>query len=121
MESALSLILFAMAAVCSALMDKTETVISFNSSVFRKLDKGFWCKPVSADQRQLLKGTKYRADAWHLAKSCMVILVGLAVIFYHPVITWFTWTLLNRMADLVLLGMAWNIPFNLFYNHVFKR
>lgn len=99
--------LIAIAAFFNAVMDKTETIISFNSSVFKNLDGEFWCK-VNSASRPFILGTEYRADAWHLSKSLMIIFMALAIVFYTPVFNW--------LIDFILVGASWNLVFNLCYN-----
>lgn len=91
-------------------MDRVENDIQFNQSIFKRLKKGFWCKTESAS-RPFIRFTKYRPDAWHLAKSLMVIFICLAIIFYKP---------LFPIIDFCIFGICWNIFFNLGYNKIFK-
>ena len=42
-------------------------------------------------------------DAWHFAKSAMIILFALAVIFYSPVFNWW--------IDFLIMGVIWNFTF----------
>lgn len=91
-------------------MDKTETIISFNNSIFKNLNGDFWCK-VNSSERPFIWGTKYRVDAWHLSKSLMIIFMALAIVIYTPVFNW--------LIDFILVGAVWNIVFNLCYNKLF--
>lgn len=99
-----------LAAICNALMDKIETIISFNTSIFRGLNKGFWCKVNSANTT-FIPLTHYKVDAWHLSKSAMIIFWALAIIYYKPFIP---------ILDFLVIGSVWNLTFNTFYNHIFK-
>ena len=103
-------IFFALAAVCNAVMDRIENSIQFNQSVFNRLNPEFWCKTISAHSVKFIPFTKYRLDAWHLFKSLMIIFIVLAIIFYNPFI---------YVLDFVILGIIWNLVFNIFYNKVF--
>ena len=94
------IILLAFAALFNSIMDKCETVISFNSSVFKKFNPSFWCKAISAN-KPLLKFTHYRVDAWHLSKSMMVICVCAAMS--------------DNVYQFVILGIVWNVIFNTLY------
>lgn len=40
-------ILFAIAAICNAFMDRTEVPAKFDKSIFRKLKRSFWSKEES--------------------------------------------------------------------------
>jgi hypothetical protein len=53
----------AFAAFCSALMDKVETKIQFDNSIFHDKNTLYWSKVHSADHNGFVKGTKYRWDA----------------------------------------------------------
>lgn len=107
----LTYIFIALAAACNALMDKVETTISFNTSIFKRLNIAFWCKAISAHNVKFIPFTKYRADAWHLSKSTMIIFWCLAIIFYHTFIP---------VIDFIVMGIVYNLTFNLFYNYIFK-
>lgn len=104
----LTYIFIALAAVCNAFMDKVENE-NFYQSVFKHLNPQFWYKRVSWQYAKKLFG--YKFDAWHLAKSAMIVFWALAVVFYHPFIP---------IIDFVVIGIIHNIIFNLFYNHIFK-
>lgn len=107
----ISPILILFAAVFNSIMDKTETIISFNNSVFRNLNQSFWCK-VNSSEKPFFTFTKYRISGWHLAKSLMIILFALAIVLYQPIFNW--------CIDFLIVGMIWNITFNLCYNKLFK-
>jgi len=107
----LTYIFIALAAICNALMDKVETTISFKDSRFKNKKVAFWCKPISAHNVKFIPFTKYRPDAWHLAKSTMIVLWCLAIVFYHSFIP---------VIDFVVMGIVYNLVFNIFYNHIFK-
>ena len=102
----IKIILIFFASVFNSIMDKTETIISFNSSVFKKLNPNFWCKPLSANT-PLLKFTHYRIDAWHLSKSLMVICICAAMS--------------STIWEFIIYGIIWNLVFNLMYNHSLKK
>ena len=107
----LTYIFISLAAICSALMDKAENSIQFQKSVFRKFKPDFWCKTISAHAIKFIPFTKYRPDAWHLAKSAMIIFWCLASIFYHSFIP---------VIDFIVMGVVYNATFNIFYNRLFK-
>lgn len=54
----------------------------------------------------------WKADAWHIAKSLMIISLAFGAVFYKPIF--------GRVFDVVLFGAAWIFPFTLFYEKIFK-
>lgn len=102
-----------LAAACNALMDSVEYETAFEKSIFSKLNPKWWCKSISWEYVKFLPLTKYRPDAWHLAKSSMVVFIVLAIVVAAPVS--------HPLPHFVLLGLIWNMSFNLFYNHIFRK
>lgn len=124
MAELLSIICFICAAICSAIMDKTETKISFNDSVFFKMKALYWSKVDSANSNAFIPSTKRRRDAWHDAKSGMIIFfaLGAVTICHFSIFQNNNFNIiLNKFFDLIIYAAAWNIPFNLFYNRIFKK
>jgi hypothetical protein len=111
---AVVVLLVILAAACNAVMDKTETLISYNASVFRKWNKKFWCKPYAAHNVDFLPFTSYRPDAWHLAKSAMIVLL-LSTLLVAKYASPSTLNALEFILSLALLGVIWNWTFNFFY------
>lgn len=112
-EGLWAFILVAIAAAFNAVMDRTETKIAFQSSIFSRLDLRFWLKSVSAHNIKFLPKTKYRPDAWHLAKSCMIVSLLAASVTYEPVSWWW--------LDFLLLGCVWNATFSVFYHRILTK
>lgn len=90
----------------SAVMDKTKDTIQKNSSIFK--NKGdFWDDSKPA---KMIPHTKYKTNAWHIAKSLM----GFSFLF---------WGIAFRSVEcnaytviyFIILGIT---SFNLFYNKV---
>ena len=120
----ISLILVMLAAICNAVID----VVSFHyaKSVFSKLNRQWWDPYVSWKNKYVnwdggkrtektIWGIKYPTaltDAWHFFKSTMLTLVILAIVLYKPFI--------NPFIDFVVIGIGWNVAFNLFYNRIFR-
>jgi hypothetical protein len=104
-------LLWALAAILNATMDRVENHVAFNRSVFSHLDKRFWCKEVSWKYAQIFFG--WKADAWHISKSLCIICAALVAIFFKSTGYWF--------VDLLMLGVCWNVAFNLFYHKVLYR
>lgn len=91
------------AAICNAIMDILENE-NFSSSVFRNLNPKWWYKRESWKYAKKIFGWKF--DGWHLFKSCMIIALMLAIVFYKPIIGW---------IDFILFGVLWNITFSFTY------
>lgn len=109
----ISAIFIFFAAFFNAVMDAVENE-NYSESIFRKLPQQFWYKRESWKYTRKIFG--YRPDAWHLSKSLMVICFAMAVIWFDlPVLKW-----QDIALYLVLIGIAWNGSFWLFYNVIFK-
>jgi hypothetical protein len=107
-----SFLLFALAAFFNSVMDRLETEISFNDSVFSKLNKDWWCKPISAHKVKFLPLTKYRPDGWHISKSLMIFCLAGSIAAYTPLFGW---------VDFIMLGVVWNLVFELFYANILRK
>jgi len=122
----LSYILIALSAICSAIADRVETTISFKVSSFRNKKVAFWCKPISAHNVGFIPFTKYRPDAWHLAKSGMIICFVSSAAFYHPFVENFlqpfidNYVIAGKILFIILGGTIYIQVFNLFYNKILK-
>lgn len=108
----ISLFLIFFAAIANAIMD--NLVHHYYKSIFNnsEFDPKFWNPDISWIREPLAR-TGYKLDAWHIFKSAMIVFMVLAVISYSPILGWF--------GDLCIYGLAWNLIFNLFYNHVLNR
>jgi len=110
MQHATIYILWFMAAVLNAVMDRTGDSVAFNKSIFNHLNPKFWSKEVSWQFANKLPFTKFKLDAWHIAKSLMVICLAASLLLDG--IKWW---------EFPILGIVWNVTFNTFYNHILKR
>jgi hypothetical protein len=101
------------AAFFNAVMDAVENENYFES-IFKKLPQQFWYKRESWKYAAKVFG--YKVDAWHLAKSCMLICFAGAVISFNlPVKKW------QDVAFYTAgFGIIWNVTFWLFYHVIFK-
>lgn len=93
----------ALAAFFNAVMDILENE-NFSSSVFRNRNPKWWYKRESWKWAKKVFGWKF--DAWHVAKSTMVILMAVAIVSYKPIIGWW---------DIFIVGAVWNGVFNVSY------
>lgn len=103
------ILFFAMAAFFNAIMDSIENE-HILSTIFSRLNENFWSKRDSWDKAIEIFG--YKIDAWHLAKSAMVICIAFSLLFYEPV--------LGFWKDLLIFGFVWNHTFNGFYTRLFS-
>jgi hypothetical protein len=102
----MTFILVAAAAMFNAAMDRLENE-NFSSSIFKNLDPKFWYKRESWKYAKKIGG--YKLDAWHLAKSCMIVCLLLAIVLFKGHWAWF-----------ISYGLLWNITFTIFYHEIFK-
>ncbi len=91
-----------------AVMDRVENRSAFDKSVFKNLTPKFWCKSESWKYVSFLPFTKYRPDAWHLAKTFSIGCYALGFGVPQEVYTW--WIVLSLKVALSVLS------FNFFYN-----
>lgn len=124
----LSQICNSIAAVCSAVMDKTETEIQYNDSIFAGKRPRYWSKVFSAKVNGFSRGTHRRSDAWHDAKSGMIIaymaygiLFVLAAQSLNAKYTTSNYLFMFIVAHLALFALINIKTFNLFYNTIFKK
>jgi len=108
----MAFILIILAAIANACMDRVETTIHFNNSVFSNLKASWWCKEQSW-QTKYIPFTHYKPDFWHLCKSVMICSL-LAIPFVHN-------TLFHPLIDYVIFGLLYNITFELFYSKILRK
>lgn len=109
----ISLILVFLAAFFNAVCDAVENE-NYYESVFKKLPVQFWYKRESWKYVKKIFG--YRPDAWHLAKTCMVVCFALGVVCFDlPVVKW-----QDVALYMIVFGIIWNVTFWLFYHVIFK-
>ena len=108
MQHATIYILWFMAAILNAVMDRTENSVAFNRSIFNHLDPKFWCKDISWQYAK--KTFAFKWDAWHMAKSGMIICIAASLLLDG--LKWW---------EFPIIGIVWNVTFNTFYNHILKR
>jgi hypothetical protein len=108
MQHATIYILWFLAAILNAVMDRTENLVAFNRSIFNHLDPKFWCKEISWQYAK--KIFSWKADCWHIAKSSMVICLAASLLLDGI-----------KLWEFPIFGIVWNVTFNTFYNHILKR
>jgi hypothetical protein len=115
----ISLSFVLIASFFNACMDSFENE-NYYESIFKSWDIKFWYKRESWKYAKKIFG--YHVDGWHLAKSLMIICVALAMYteqFSNQI--WHTnILLLNIGIDITIMGIIWNLGFNLFYHHIFR-
>jgi len=110
----LSIIFIILAAICNAVMDTLS--FHFSSSIFSKKKPNFWDPNISWRFAKKIGG--YKLDAWHLFKSSMIVFLVISIIIYNifpfpSIIKWY--------FQVPILGVAWNLTFNLFFNKIFTK
>lgn len=134
----ISLLIFILASICSASMDKCQ--FHYNKSIFSKLnnDKYFsaelsWTnKYIDGDFKKGMRKCLWGlfdypvclTDFWHLMKSSMLFLTVLSIVFYEPTLSYFNFGLCQPILwifDFILFGIAWNLVFNLFFNRILAK
>src|SRR6478735_524582 len=111
----------ALAAVFKACADAFENTPNFDESVFKRLNKRFWCKDVSWQYAKVLsikipffkkRVGSYKIDSWHISITLMVCMIAAAVVTYVPCYEWW----LHYLS----IGLIWNVVFVLFYHIIFQ-
>ena len=109
------------AAFFKSCADAFENTPNFNESIFKNLDKRFWCKDVSWQYAKKLSFKipfinkrigAYKIDSWHLSMSAMIFCwIGAIVVFriHHQ---WW--------VHFISMGLIWNATFWLFYHKIFR-
>lgn len=89
----------------------------FSTSVFSRLNAGFWDAETSARTTPLFRWkfikTKYRVDAWHLSNSAWICCLPALAFTHRPVLPVF--------VEYPLALVVYVLVFNLFYNHILLR
>lgn len=109
----MGLIFLLLAAICKSVADTLQH--HYYESVFKNRDPKWWNPAISWKYIHFLPFTKYRADAWHLANSGMIVFIILAAVLHRYDqwhIAWY-W-------EVLAAGALWNLCFNLFYNKILR-
>jgi len=100
-----SSILIFFAAIFNAIMDKTKDTIQFKSSIFKNKSSKFWND--EAWKGKFLPLTKYKANAWHISKSLMLLCLFIAIS--------------KTILEFAIISTVWLLVFNRFYNKILKK
>ncbi len=104
-------LLIILAAIFNACMDRVETFIHFNDSVFCKLNPKFYSKMDSSNYAYRI--INYKVDFWHLCKSAMLFCL-LATPFFYDII-------FIPILDYIIFGILYNVVFEQFYSRILKK
>lgn len=97
-----------------AVMDRVNEPVAFRASVFRNLNPKWWVRSISWQYVKFIRFTKYRPDAWHLAKTMMIMCIPMIAVFEFK----YTGLLLvNAIIDMCIITGS----FVLFYDYILKR
>ena len=114
----ISLILFAFGGFLNAVQDTLAD--HWDGSIFAKCgwSKEFWHKGSSWQRKHWLPSWIPDAftDGWHITKFLKLCAYGFAIVFYTPL--WQIWILPIWMTDFIIMGMARNWKFSIFYNWI---
>lgn len=118
----ISFILVILASISNAIMD--TLIHHHDTSIFNKYKTGFWAdaldvswrnKYINSDPIQgriklfwIINVPSTFTDGWHFFKSIMIFFLVAAIVLYTPVF--------SVLIDFAVLGLIWNLTFNLFYN-----
>lgn len=108
----ISIILLLFASFFKAVADTLQH--HFETSVFKKKDPRFWNPNESWKHTRFIPLTKYRADAWHLANSAMIVSFISFGVFYTP-LKYEWWT------EIAAAGILFNLLFGLFYSKLLRK
>lgn len=104
-----SYVLVFLAAIFKACADAFENTPNFDESIFKNLNKKFWCKEVSWQYAKKLFG--YKFDSWHLSISAMIFSMDGAVVIHFPE---------DNILHFMGIGVLWNTVFVMFYHKIFQ-
>lgn len=98
-----------LAAIFKACADAFENTPNFDESIFKNLDKKFWCKDVSCQYAKRLFG--YKFDSWHMSISAMILCFDGAITIHATE---------HKLIHFIVIGVTWNVAFVLFYHKIFR-
>ena len=115
MLTILFVILFA---VCNAIMDVLQ--FRYSTSVFKSMSAAYWDPKLSwknkwkngnSNEGENFIGSStifvFMTDAWHLAKSLMLLFICLAIVFYSP--------MFGLIIDFLIIRVLIGLTFELFW------
>lgn len=131
MIALISVTCWVLAAMCNSVMDKLAH--HYYTSIFTRYNPKFW-NPKISWKNKYKDGVKAHGpafylstgvlvaftDAWHLFKSIQIVLLATAVVMssYSIHFDLFSYSWLNGLVDISMLGILWNVPFSFMYNKV---
>lgn len=134
----LSLLLFILASICSASMDKVQfhyeksIFVKFNNEQYFSAKKSWENKYIGGKYENgikkwffgLLDYPVFLTDFWHLMKTIMLFLIVASVVLYNPTLTVFNLDFCKPLLlifDFVLFGTLWNYIFLIFFNRILVK
>jgi uncharacterized protein involved in cysteine biosynthesis len=97
-----------------AVMDRTTEEVAFNNSIFRNLNPKWWLRSVSWEYVKFIPFTKYRPDAWHLAKSSLILSIAFMTVFSLKITN-------IPILNVLINGSVITGSFVVFYDYILKR
>lgn len=134
----LSLVLFILAAICSASMDVAQfhygksIFINFNNDQYYNPEKSWLNKYIGGKYENgirkwffgLLDYPVFLTDFWHLMKTSMLFLIVASVVLYTPTLTIFNLGFCKPLLlifDFIIFGTLWNTFFSIFFNRILVK
>lgn len=131
----LSVIFFALAGMCNAIMDKVN--FHWDESIFKGSKYEQWANPAVSyknkwkNHSNSLDGEKFpgsstifvwTTDLWHFAQSFMITFFVLGALFYGDgLVTIFETSWINTAIDFVIFKIVFSLTFELFWSIVLMK
>lgn len=125
----MSLLLLILAAICNAVMDTLADEPHYDRSIFKNKDKQFWLKTQSHTNKHkpwihpfgiVINKPAQISDAWHIAKTIMIFAICFSIVLFPMMrpICLFETQFLNSLLYVLVMGLAWNNTFSLFFKYI---
>lgn len=108
----ITIALIVISAILKAFADTLDD--HFDTSIFRRHNPMVWDANMSKVRKWWI--TNYKPDPWHFANSAIIICLFSAILFNDIDTIGLPWYL-----DLLLLGVIYNVTFELFYSKIFRK
>jgi hypothetical protein len=121
----ISLLLMILAGILNAFMDVTD--FHYSISIFTKWKCQKWIDPALSWRNKWKNGDPAQGerffgsstifvcvtDFWHFCEFLMMLSICCAIVFYHPLIKWWT--------DIIFFFAAYSIFFEIFFSKILIR
>jgi len=121
----ISLILMLLAGMFNACMDVID--FHYTVSIFQNWKPKQWIDPALSWKNKWKNGDPaqgerflgsstifvFVTDFWHFCEFLMMLAICFAIVFYHPLIFWWT--------DIIFMFAAYSITFEVFFSKILKK